>query len=260
MPTVADVSAFLERFAPPALAADWDNVGLLLGDPAQGVTRIMTCLTLTPATVAEATRERAELVVAHHPLLFRPIQRITTQSHDGRLLWNLARAGVSVYSPHTAFDSCARGINQQLAEGLRLTDIRPLVETEAPLGDGRCGRLAAPISLKQLADKVKAALHISGLHTVGHPDRACRQVAVACGSAGELIPAAHACGCDVLLTGEARFHACLEAEAAGLSLLLAGHYATERPGVEQLAQVLSSEFPELDAWASREERDPLAWW
>src|SRR6185295_17432474 len=113
-------------FAPAALAAEWDNVGLLVGDRAQKVERIMTCLTITPAAASEAIREQADLIVSHHPLPFKPLKRLTADQPTGRILLDLIRAGISIYSPHTAFDSAAAGINQQLAEALGLKNIQPL--------------------------------------------------------------------------------------------------------------------------------------
>src|SRR6185295_14786586 len=124
--TVADLCSFLDVFAPPNLAADWDNVGLLVGDRAQPVERVMTCLTITPAAAAEAIRERVDLIVTHHPLPFKPLERLTADEPTGRLLLDLIRTGIAIHSPHTAFDSAAAGINQQLAEGLELHDIQPL--------------------------------------------------------------------------------------------------------------------------------------
>src|SRR5439155_9172729 len=126
MTTVAELCKFLDEFAPPELAAEWDNVGLLVGDWAASVERVMTCLTITPATTAEAIRERAGLIVTHHPLPFRPLKRLTTHDPSGRMLLDLIRAGIAIHSPHTAFDSVAAGINQQLAEGLDLVEIQPL--------------------------------------------------------------------------------------------------------------------------------------
>ena len=84
-------------------------------------------------------------------------------------------------------------------------------------------------------------------------------MAVACGAAGELLAAAAAAGCDSMVLGETRFHTCLEAEALGIGLLLPGHFASERFAVEQLAEVLARQFPDVKVWASREERDPLRW-
>src|SRR2546421_8673768 len=102
MPTVAAIIETLEQFAPLKLAADWDNVGLLLGDRAAPVTRIMTCLTVTPESAGEAIERKADLIVSHHPILFKAVKRLTGDSVEGRMLLGLARAGVAGYSPHTA--------------------------------------------------------------------------------------------------------------------------------------------------------------
>src|SRR5690606_29556680 len=115
MPTVAEVIERLEAFAPPHLAEEWDNVGLLWGDREQPAESILTCLTLGPAVAREAIDRQVGLVVTHHPLPFRPLRRVTTDTATGSLLWQLARAGVSVYSPHTSFDSTSGGVNDQLA-------------------------------------------------------------------------------------------------------------------------------------------------
>ncbi len=251
----------LDQFAPPGLAEDWDNVGLLVGDPTDRVERIMICLTITPASAEEAVTAGADLIVAHHPLPFRPLKRLTTEATPSRLLWTLIRAGVAVYSPHTAFDSAAGGINQQLAAGLGLAAAVPLVasDTVPPLGAGRWGSLARPTTLRELASRLKAFLGVSGLHLVGDPARPCRRVAVACGAAGQFLEAARQAGCDTLVTGETNFHTCLEAEAQDIALLLPGHFASERFAVDALADALAAQFPELTVWASRCERDPLRW-
>ena len=264
---VHDVCHFLDEFAPPRLAEEWDNVGLLVGDPSRPLRKIMTCLTVTPASAAEAVRAEADLVITHHPLPFRPLKRLTTDTVAGRLLLQLIEASIAVHSPHTAFDSAAAGINQQLAEGLGLREIRPLVPGDhgdghlgdAQLGGGRCGQLAKPLPLSTVATQLKLQLAVDGLHQVGEADRPIQRIAVACGSAGEFLDVARQLGCDLLVTGETSFHTCLEAEATGVALLLPGHYASERFAVERLADVLAEEFPELEVWSSRDEQDPLRW-
>ena len=135
MPTVAAVCAHLDHFAPPDLAAEWDNVGLLFGDGMADVRRLLTCLTVTPAVVAEAVAEKADLIVTHHPILFRGAKRLSTATADGRLLWPLARAGIAVYSPHTALDNASGGINDSLARRLGLTNVSPLRRHD---GERRC--------------------------------------------------------------------------------------------------------------------------
>jgi dinuclear metal center YbgI/SA1388 family protein len=219
-------------------------------------------LTVTPAVALEAIRERVDLIITHHPLPFKPLKRLTADEPTGRILLDLIRAGVAIHSPHTAFDSAATGINQQLAEGLGLTQIQPLEPAEglAPhLGSGRYGTLAQPLTLGQLAARLKQFLSITGLHAVGDLQSAVTRVAVACGSAGEFLGVAIERDCQVLITGETRLHTCYDAQARGISLLLAGHYASERFGVGRLAGVLSGQFPTLSVWASRDEADPLKW-
>jgi dinuclear metal center YbgI/SA1388 family protein len=131
MHTVGPIVDYLNRLAPAHLAADWDNVGLLLGDRSASVGRVMTCLTVTPEVVQEAVQANVQLIVTHHPILFRPIQRLTTDTPEGQMLLSLIRAGVAVYSPHTAFDDTAGGINESLARRLGLIDVLPLRHRES---------------------------------------------------------------------------------------------------------------------------------
>src|SRR5690349_5458770 len=132
MPTVTEVAAELEKFAPTLTAADWDNVGLLLGDPAASVERIMTCLTLTLDVVEEAVTERVSLIVSHHPILFRGAKQLTAGRGEGRVVLPLARAGIAVYSPHTAFDNCPGGINDTLCRRLGIANAEPLRPRDGP--------------------------------------------------------------------------------------------------------------------------------
>ena len=263
MTSVGDICKALGQIAPVCLAAEWDNVGLLVGDRKSAVTHIMTCLTVTPETVAEAIDKQAGLIVTHHPFPFAPLKTITTDTNLGTMLWQLAQAGISVYSAHTAFDSAALGINQQIAERLNLKDIKPLEPIIDPqsaategLGTGRCGTVE-DASLAELGQRAKSVFNIESLHIVGDSERRLTKVGIACGSAGELIRCASRQGCDVLITGEARFHTCLEARALGIAMILLGHYASERFALDNLAATLADQFSELTVWASTDEEDPL---
>lgn len=259
MTTVAHIAAAIDRIAPPELAEDWDNTGLLVGDPSAPATRVMTCLTVTPATADEAITRGAQMIVAHHPLPFRSFKHITTTSRDGALLWRLARAGVAIASPHTAFDSAAQGINQQLAQRLGLSDIQPLTPStiDPSVGTGRAATCPEPMKAAELCRQVGTEFSVDAVRLVGPDNAPVSRVGFACGSGGSLLDAAVAAGCDALVTGEATFHTCLAAEAAGVALVLMGHYESERFAVEWLAERLGSEFPESDIWASRLEKSPL---
>ncbi len=194
----------MQRIAPLGLSEPWDNTGLLLGDPHAKVSRLMTCLTLTPASVADAIEGRAEMVVVHHPLPFKALAKITTESYAGSLLWSLATSGISVYSPHTAWDSAPQGINARLAKLLSLQDCRPLVsadQTNWPgLGVGRIGELPGSMNLDEIVACLCAAIPDCRPHGVkpllsstsesaaeiAIPTGGIRRVAIGCGSGGGL--------------------------------------------------------------------------
>lgn len=250
----------LTRIAPLKLAESWDNVGLLVGDRAASVTRVITCLTITPDVVSEAESEGAELIVVHHPLPFKALPRITTDSIAGTMVLRLIRSGVAVYSAHTAFDSAQQGINQMWAEMLGLQSILPLValsDDDPQIGSGRFGKLPEPMTLQALLSIATTAVGANSPRRVGRGDQVVERVALACGSGGTFLPAARRQGCDALITGEATFHTCLEAEASKIGLGLLGHYWSERFAMERLAETLAAEFPEISVWPSRRESDPI---
>jgi dinuclear metal center YbgI/SA1388 family protein len=162
MPTVAEIAADLDAFAPTDLAAEWDNVGLLLGDAAAEVRRVLTCLTVTPEVADEAVASGAQLIVTHHPILLRGAKRLTTATAEGRAMLSLAKAGVSVYSPHTAFDNTRGGINDRLAAKLGLADVRPLRHRDGP----RACKVVVFVPDSDLT-KVSDAMFVAGAGVIG---------------------------------------------------------------------------------------------
>lgn len=258
MPLIQEILDDLEQQVPLSLAEPWDNVGLLLGDSQVDVTGIVTCLTLTADVAAEVIRAGANLVITHHPILFKAVKRLTTQTSEGRMLLELIQAGVSIYSPHTAFDSAREGINQQIAQGLGLLDIQPIRPhlTTTP-GAGRWGRLESAIPLSILIQRLKTVCPAEHYTYVGSLDHVFETVGVACGAAGDFLPDAARLGCKAFVTGETRFHGCLEARALGVALVMVGHYASERPAVERMAQSLAKRWPSLQVHVSHFESDPV---
>ena len=262
MVPLTKICQFLDCFAPTRLAEDWDNVGLLVGDNDSKVARVMTCLTVTPETAREAIESQANLIVAHHPLPFRPIKKLTTEKTASRMIWELVQAGVAIYSPHTGFDSAANGINQMICQKLGLGEIQPLVaiEGEAPeIGSGRIGKPDSPLTLSNLVAKIKTEFEIQHLQIVGNLTHRVGKIASACGAGGSFLDKAIAAGCDTFITGETNFHTCLEAKAQEISLILLGHYASERFAIEELANLLQQNFADLDVWPAKKESDPVSW-
>ena len=262
--TIADVLAWLERLAPLSLAESWDNVGLLVGNPSRPVERVMTCLSLTSDVAAEAVRERANLVLTHHPLPFKPLSSVTTATSVGRRLLTLIENQIAVASSHTAYDSCQTGINAQWCENLGVANPRPLRLTThtnengaaIEVGAGRFGP-TDPMSLRELIHMAAKAASAEFVDFVGNPEQKVHRVAVACGSGGDFLSDAAKQGCDALITGEASFHTCLEATEKEMGLILVGHYPSERFAMENLATRICHELPGILCWASRNERNPL---
>jgi dinuclear metal center YbgI/SA1388 family protein len=260
MPSLATVTAALEAIAPLRLAADWDAVGLLVGTRQDPIERVLTCLTLTPEVAAEAVARRADLVVTHHPLPFRPIGRITEATGTGRVLLDLVAAGVGVWSGHTAWDSAVGGINDQLAGMLGLASVTPLApDAEDPrAGFGRVG-LAGGVACLDLARRLAARLGGDAFQFVGDASRPAGRVGIVCGSGGDCIGDVIAAGCTTLVTGEIKLHQALEARAADLAVIAVGHHVSEHGSLGVLAERLAAAVPGVVCLASAADVDPLVW-
>ena len=259
MLTVAEIVKYMKEIAPLDLAADWDNVGLLLGDYQAPVRKVMTCLTLSPDMADEAIDDGADMIVTHHPILFRPAKSLTTRTPEGTMVLKLARAGIAVYSAHTAYDNTVGGVNERLASALHLSDVEPLREPTGGrvLGEGRIGNLEKRIPLGELIEALKKVTRVEKVQVSGDVERMVDKVALACGAGSEFLKDALRARAHVFITGELRFHDCLTAKAGGLSLCLPGHFASERLGMEYLADQIGRELPGLISWAARGETDPI---
>lgn len=257
MTTLQRILTTLDELAPLRTAESWDNVGLLVGDRSREVHRVMCCLTVTDATLDEAIESEAELIVTHHPIPFKPVPRITADSTTGKLLLRAIEHRIAIYSPHTAWDNSEVGINAQFAKRIGLQNVRPLVpfaaDMRAPLGTGtgRCGTLPTETSIESLQNTlVKSIPHCNFRHTHSI-QRVVQKVGIVCGSGGSLLSLAIQAGCDAMLTGEATYHQCLEAEGNNVALLMVGHFASESFAMTELADQLSRAHPEVSSTASQ---------
>lgn len=233
MITAGDIRAFLETKAPAETAEDWDNPGLLVGTDEQPVTAAVVCLDITPAAVDYAVQKGATLIISHHPVIFRPLKRLSGNS----VPYRLAAAGMAALALHTNLDAAAGGVNDGLAAVLGLEEV-------TVLADGLCrqGTLSQPLSPADFAAHVARALKTPvRAHEGTGP---VRTVAVCGGSGGELLLEG-AAGADAIVTGELRHHEWLAAAEAGQTAVEAGHYETEVGVVDTLVRWLTAEFPAL---------------
>ena len=241
----------LERIAPRRLAEDWDNPGLLVGSFAQRVERILIALDVDDAVTQEAIDRRADMIVAHHPAIFRGMKQLRTDLPLGKRLATLLTHGIAVAAAHTNLDVARGGVNDVLAERLGLEKLSSFVITAQEDGVteslGRIGTLPAPASIEDFARMVKARLGISHVRLAAAAARPVRRVAVCGGAGADFIDDAVRRGADVYVTGDVKYHDAQRAVEQGLHIIDAGHYGTESPVLPVLAAALRTELaPERD--------------
>ncbi len=242
--TTEELYRFLDKRYSRALSAEWDNDGLAcLPVEQRAVRRVLIALDASEKAVERALSGGFDVLLTHHPLLFRGVKELTHTNTVSRKLLRLARGGVAAISFHTRLDAASNGVNDMLAARLGLCHTRPFApEGEVPCG--RIGTLAAPMSARAFADTVCRCLQIPAVTLAG--DGEIRTVAVLGGEGGDFADAAKEAGADLFLAGRIGYHRMLDAAEEGLALIEAGHYATEFPVCAELARVLREADPALE--------------
>ncbi len=235
-----DCIAALEQIAPTALKEEWDNVGLMVGDRNATVNGILFALDVTDEVIEEAVSLGCNLIVSHHPLIFKPLNCLDREKDEK--LFRLIEEGIHVYSMHTNLDSAEHGVNACLAECFELQDVQVLCGEENT-GLGRIGRLWESMTFEQFLSLVKSTLQLGSVRYVGDLDRAVRTIAVLGGAGGEYLQDAIREGADVFVTSEIKHHIALFAKEKGIGLVDAGHFATEQIVLEPLMAQLCSQLP-----------------
>ncbi|MBQ1210748.1 MAG: Nif3-like dinuclear metal center hexameric protein [Clostridia bacterium] len=232
MTTIADIMQTLNEFAPPETAQKWDNCGLLVGSPVTEVTKALVTLDITLTAVAEARRIGAQLIVSHHPVIFRPLSVLKS----GEPVYELAAAGIAAVAAHTNLDICDGGVGSCLAAALGLTNVRDTAEPFVKVGD-----LPAAMTPEQFAKHTAACLKTAvRLHSGNAP---IQTVAVGGGSCGEFARVAEAAGAEAFVSGEIRHHEYINEP---MTLIEAGHYATEQPVIPSLCARLAAQHPSIE--------------
>jgi dinuclear metal center YbgI/SA1388 family protein len=268
---VGDLVAAVDSVCPFALAESWDNVGLLVGDPAEPLRSVMLTIDLTPEVLAETTMRGCNAVVAYHPPLFKPAARYAPRD----LAYLVMRSGVAVVSPHTALDAAVGGSNDQLARvvGLAaLTPLRPSPTRARPVGPhagvgpgaasgttgaGRVGSIV-PIPLREFADRVKRSLQLNHLLIAGDLEREVARIAVCAGAGGGLLADALAAEADCLLCGELGHHEALTALRTGMTVVCTLHSNAERLVLPWLRDRLNEHLGAGCVLISERDREPFA--
>jgi GTP cyclohydrolase I len=264
-PTVKDILVFLERIAPAATAAAWDNTGLQVGNLSLEVRKILTALDPALAVLREASRREAQLLLTHHPLIFPSLSTVNRETYPGDVIFEACNADIAIVAAHTNLDVAQGGINDMLASLFHLDDIEVLQKNPAQpqIGLGRIGNLPEPESLLSFAAKIERLLHSRILGISGNREKKIERVAVVGGSGGSLVALASAMGADVLVTGDVSHHDALRATGLGLALVDAGHFQTEKTAFSLFTHgfkdLLNREGWDVAVETFKEENNPMQW-
>lgn len=225
-----EIMECLEEVSPKSFAESWDNVGLLCGREEQEVASIYIALDATKEVIEEAKAVGADMLLTHHPMIFKPLKRISGEHFIGDKILTLAESGICYYAMHTNFD--VMGMADAVAEQLGLEDRKVLSVTyEDELskeGIGRIGTLPAPMTLAECAEYVKERCRIEHVKVYGTPSETIVMAAVCPGSGKSCIEDAIRLGADVLITGDIEHHEGIDAIEQGISIIDAGHYGLEK--------------------------------
>jgi len=260
-----ELLTFLDIIAPLDTAQKWDNVGLMIGNPAQHISGVLIALDPTLEVVEEAINLRANTIITHHPLFFHPLQSIRTDTPFGHLLKEALSNDIAIIGCHTNLDVASGGVSDALADALNLKDIAPLTSTdkESSQGFGRVGFLSPPMNGDAFLKHVSNTLHLPALPIAGELPDTVSRVAVCGGSGSDLAKNALQAGAHLYISGEIKHSIARWAEENKFCILDAGHYATENIIVSKLATTISSFVSERNSQtpvlASQKQRSPMSY-
>ena len=276
--TVAEIITIMDQLAPPWLTQEWDNTGLQIGDLRLPVRRIWVALDPSLEVVKAACEKDVDLLITHHPLIFRPLKSIDFDTPGGSIIQMAAQHQLAIFSAHTNLDIVRDGVNDVLAKrlGLKHLEILEPVQVRAQLragnattagsdgehGIGRIGSLDRESNLQSLALSVKEKLELNFVKVAGSPDLKINQVAICSGSGSSLMQTFLSSNAQVYISGDIHYHDARDAEAANRAIIDIGHFPSEHLMVEALAQQLKKIFKtagiKVKVDACTIEKDPFA--
>ena len=233
-PTVKNIYDFIDSIAPFEKQCEWDNSGLLIGNPCREISKIGVVLDITADAVKYAAERGIELIVSHHPVIFRPVKSFL----DGDVSYMLAANGISAICAHTSLDCANGGVNDVLAETLGF-------KNPVPLSDSGEASMIRKVVIDETEADALAILVADRLSTgvqLADCGKTIDTVALCGGAGGDFISAVAESGCDAYITGEAKHHEFLAAKELGVTLIAAGHFETENPVVAVLANKIKENF------------------
>ena len=236
----------MEKWAPLSYAEDYDNVGLLIGHEDRCVSSIMVAVDASEKVIEQALEKKVDLLLTHHPLIFRPVKKIVQNDRIGRRLLQLIENKIALYSAHTNLDSTPNGNNDRAAQQLGLVNIEAVAQ-EGEKACLRIGSLPEKLTLGELAELILEKYQLPDIRIVGDNEQIVSKVALCVGSGMDFMRLAIKEGADAFITGDITYHKADEAKAVGLGLIDATHFGTDRLSVKWVAEELRNLAQEKDA-------------
>jgi len=256
--TVQDIASVIEEFAPLPLQEDYDNAGLQVGFRDRHVSAVLLCLDVTDEVLEEAIRRKCDMIVSHHPLIFRGLKNLTGADDTQRIVIRALEAGVAIYSAHTNLDSTWNGVSHEMAHMLGVTGIEVL---SPRAGDPRAGLGVIgdiePTPKLEFLRKVKEKFGVKALrYSTQSPALVIKRVALCGGSGASMISDAIRAGADLYVTGDVKYH---DFTTYGLDMVIAdiGHYESELCSMRIFSRIIRQKYPDLVVYFSDEQANPV---
>lgn len=235
----------IEQAYPKQAALDWDNVGLLVGRVDKEVKKVYIALDATEESIEAAISSGADLLLTHHPMIFSPLKKITNEHFIGNRVVTLLQHDISYYAMHTNYDVLGMAELSGTILGLNGMDVFEMTDSERQEGIGRVGELKEEMTLEACCELVKEKFDLPSVKIFGNPKKLVKRVAISPGSGKHMTKPAVKKGADVLITGDIDHHEGIDAVAQGLAIIDAGHYGLEHIFVEDMANFLGENMPEI---------------
>ena len=259
MAKISDLTAFLENIAPASLQESYDNAGLIVGNPETAITGVLTSLDCTETIIEEAVERGCNVVVAHHPIVFRGLKRFNGSNYVERTVIKAIKKDVAIYAIHTNLDNVRhKGVNERIAQRLGLENLRLLKakNDEGTVGSGMVGELATPLTETQFLQLIKDRMLTGAIRHTPLLEKKVRTVAVAGGAGGFLLNDAKAAGAQVFVTADYKYHEFFDADGE-IVICDIGHYESEQFTTQLLAELLSKEFTTFAVLSTERNTNPV---
>ena len=259
---IKQITDYLESIAPLAYAESYDNSGLLVGNHKTSIRKVLLTLDCTEAVVEEAIRQKCQIIIAHHPIIFSGLKKLNGKSYVERVVMKAIKNDIAIYAIHTNYDNVSNGVNAMLCERLGVLDCRILAPkalqdtSQYHVGSGMVGRLRVPVGEQVFLKKVKKELNAGVIRHTALRDKPVETIAV-CGGAGQfLLPYAIAAGADIYITSDVKYHEFFDADGA-IILADVGHWESEQFTAQLLFRQLSEKFPTFAFLLSKIRTNPV---